>query len=204
MALEAVGNIAFGVHQKIAWQTDNPFIRATTGRWRQLGGSGLRDINADHSKIAVFELPDVRATPATDSVGSVFMRVRTDAFKEHIRFLFGFPSNSFCYDSVANKTHCSPIVKFTFVKMARKRKPANIVGKEIQKRRYELNLTQEQFATQCQLHGLDISRGTVSQIEAQIRCVSDSELFLLASVLGVSTESLYPATFKKTRRRKSK
>ena len=88
--------------------------------------------------------------------------------------------------------------------MAKKRKIANVVGKEIQKRRYQLDLTQEQFATQCQLHGLDISRGTVSQIEAQIRCVSDSELFLLASVLGVSTESLYPLNFRRTKRRKSK
>ena len=88
--------------------------------------------------------------------------------------------------------------------MARKRKPANIVGKEIQKRRYELALTQEQFATQCQIHGLDMSRGTISQIEAQIRCVSDAELFLLASILGVSTDSLYPAGFKKTKRQKSK
>ena len=90
------------------------------------------------------------------------------------------------------------------MKKARKRKPANVVGKEIQKRRYEMNLTQEQFATQCQLHGLDISRGTVSQIEAQIRCVSDSELFLLAAVLGVSTESLYPENFKKAKRQKIK
>ena len=88
--------------------------------------------------------------------------------------------------------------------MARKRKFANVVGKEIQKRRYELDLTQEEFASKCQLHGLDISRGTVSQIEAQIRCVSDSELFLLASVLGVSTESLYPPSFKRAKRRKSK
>jgi hypothetical protein len=30
------------------------------------------------------------------------------------------------------------------------------------------------------------------------------ELFLLASVLGVSTESLYPPSFKKAKRRKSK
>jgi transcriptional regulator with XRE-family HTH domain len=88
--------------------------------------------------------------------------------------------------------------------MARKRKPANVVGKEIQKQRYHLGLTQEQFASKCQLAGLDISRGTVSQIEAQIRCVSDSELFQLASVLGVSTESLYPASFKKAKRQKSK
>jgi transcriptional regulator with XRE-family HTH domain len=88
--------------------------------------------------------------------------------------------------------------------MARKPKPANVVGKEIQKQRYQLDLTQEEFASKCQLQGLDISRGTVSQIEAQIRCVSDAELFLLASVLGVTTDSLYPAGFKKAKRQKSK
>lgn len=76
--------------------------------------------------------------------------------------------------------------------MARKPQPANIVGKEIQKRRYALGLTQEQFATQCQLSGLDMSRGTISQIEAQIRCVSDSELFQLATTLGVTIDSLFP------------
>ena len=88
--------------------------------------------------------------------------------------------------------------------MARKNKPANVVGKEIQKRRYRLGLTQEQFAAQCQLHGLDISRGTVSQIEARIRCVSDDELFQLASVLGVTTDSLFPAASKKAKRGRKK
>jgi len=87
MALEAVGNVALGVHQEIAWQTDNPFIRATTGRSRQLGSGGIRDVDADHGKIAIFKLPNVWATPAADSVGSIFMRVRTDAFKKHNRFV---------------------------------------------------------------------------------------------------------------------
>jgi transcriptional regulator with XRE-family HTH domain len=86
--------------------------------------------------------------------------------------------------------------------MGKTKQPANIVGKEIQKRRYELGLTQEQFAAKCQLHGLDISRGTVSQIEAQVRCVSDSELLLLASVLGVSTDSLYPSHAVKAKRKR--
>ncbi len=88
--------------------------------------------------------------------------------------------------------------------MARKTTPANVVGKEIQKRRYHLGLTQEQFAGKCQLAGLNISRGTVSQIEAQLRCVNDSELFLLASVLGVSTETLYPLSFKKAKRKRQR
>jgi len=77
--------------------------------------------------------------------------------------------------------------------MARTKTPANIVGPQIRKRRSELDLTQEELATRCQLQGFDISRGTLSQIEAQLRCVSDDELLALARVLMVTTDSLYPA-----------
>lgn len=61
-------------------------------------------------------------------------------------------------------------------------------------------MTQEEHATQCQLEGLDISRGTLSQIEAQVRCVTDDELFLVARVLKVSTDSLFPTQIKKGRK----
>lgn len=85
--------------------------------------------------------------------------------------------------------------------MGKTKQPANVVGKQIQKFRLGLQLTQEQFAAKCQLHGFDISRSTVGQIEAQVRCVSDSELFTLASVLKVSTDSLFPSHTVKTRRK---
>jgi hypothetical protein len=85
MALEAVWNVAFGVHQKIAWQPDNPLIRATSGCWRQFVGGSIRDVDADNGKITAFKFPNVRATPATDSMDSVFVRVRTNAFKKHNR-----------------------------------------------------------------------------------------------------------------------
>ena len=88
--------------------------------------------------------------------------------------------------------------------MARTRQPANVIGKEIQKRRYQLGLTQEEFAAKCQVQGLNISRGTVSQIEAQVRCVKDTELLALASVLEVSTDSLYPTSLRKSKRRRQK
>ena len=78
-------------------------------------------------------------------------------------------------------------------KQRKKKKPANIVGPQIQKLRYGLGLTQEQFAARCQLRGLDISRGTLSQIEAQLRCVIDSELLLIAKILRVSTDDLLKA-----------
>ena len=88
--------------------------------------------------------------------------------------------------------------------MARTRQPANVIGKEIQKRRYQLGLTQEEFAAKCQLRGLNITRGTVSQIEAQVRCVRDTELFTLASILDVSIDSLYPASFRRSKRKRQK
>ena len=77
------------------------------------------------------------------------------------------------------------------LEMPRTKHPANIVGPQIRLRRSALDLTQEQLALKCQLAGLDISRGTLSQIEARIRCVTDDELLALAKVLGVSTDSLF-------------
>ena len=77
-------------------------------------------------------------------------------------------------------------------RMARTKKPANIVGPQVRKRRSELGLTQEKLATRCQLNGFDISRATLSQIEAQLRCVADDELLALARILGVTTDSLFP------------
>jgi transcriptional regulator with XRE-family HTH domain len=84
--------------------------------------------------------------------------------------------------------------------MARTKTPANIVGPQIRKRRNQLGLTQEALAAQCQLHGLDISRGTLSQIEARLRCVTDDELLALARVLKVSTDSLFPVGLKKSKK----
>lgn len=84
--------------------------------------------------------------------------------------------------------------------MARTKTPANIVGPQIRKRRNELGLTQEGFAARCQLNGLDISRGTLSQIEARLRCVTDDELLALARALGVSIETLFPAEAKRKKK----
>ncbi len=86
-----------------------------------------------------------------------------------------------------------------FKPMARTKTPANIVGPQIQQQRNRLGLTQEEFAARCQLNGLDISRGTLSQIEARLRCVTDDELLALALTLDVSTDSLFPTATKKRR-----
>jgi transcriptional regulator with XRE-family HTH domain len=75
---------------------------------------------------------------------------------------------------------------------APRKAPANVVGPQVQKLRYELGLTQEKLAARCQLAGLDISRATLAQIETRLRCVTDLELFLLARVLKATTDSLSP------------
>jgi transcriptional regulator with XRE-family HTH domain len=76
--------------------------------------------------------------------------------------------------------------------MPRKTLPANVVGPKIREFRKKLGFTQDAFATQCQLAGLDISRSTLGQIESRLRFVSDSELIVIASLLGVATEQLFP------------
>jgi len=74
--------------------------------------------------------------------------------------------------------------------MPRKQYPANVVGPQIRKLRGKLDLTQERLAANCQLAGLDISRSTLGQIEA--RYVTDEELMVVAALLGVTLETLYP------------
>jgi len=84
--------------------------------------------------------------------------------------------------------------------MARTKTPANLVGPQIRARRNQLGLTQEELSVQCQLSGFDISRGTLSQIEARLRCVTDDELLAFSRVLKVSIDSLFPIESKKRKK----
>ena len=85
------------------------------------------------------------------------------------------------------------------------KEPANVVGPQIQKLRYDLGLTQEQLAARCQVKGLDISRETLAQIESRLRCVTDKELIFFANLFDVSIDGLFPiATRKRPRKRKRK
>ncbi len=69
----------------------------------------------------------------------------------------------------------------------------NIVGPTIRKLRSQQNLTQEMFAARCGVLGWDLSRATLSKIEARLRCVTDSELQILSEALKVKVEALFPA-----------
>jgi transcriptional regulator with XRE-family HTH domain len=66
----------------------------------------------------------------------------------------------------------------------------NIVGSVIREIREKKRLTQAQFVAKLNLAGWDLSRGTFSKIEAQIRCVTDYELLKLAEVTGIDPTEL--------------
>ena len=74
----------------------------------------------------------------------------------------------------------------------KQKKSQNIVGPQIKKLRYQQGLTQELFAARCSVLGLELSRATLSKIEAQLRCVTDSELVMLAEALRVDAAFLLP------------
>lgn len=69
----------------------------------------------------------------------------------------------------------------------------NVVGPKIRQIRYQQDLTQNELSARIGRLGWDISRGTLSQIEAQLRCVTDFELLCLAKALKVSPENLLPS-----------
>jgi transcriptional regulator with XRE-family HTH domain len=71
-------------------------------------------------------------------------------------------------------------------------KKKNIVGPQVRKLRDHQGLTQELFAARCTVLGLELSRATLSKIEAQLRCVTDVELLVLAAALKVDVTALFP------------
>jgi DNA-binding XRE family transcriptional regulator len=67
----------------------------------------------------------------------------------------------------------------------------NIVGPRVQQIRLAKGMTQDAFTAECNLVGLNISRGTLAKIESQVRRVMDSEIVLLAKALRVDVSELY-------------
>lgn len=67
------------------------------------------------------------------------------------------------------------------------------VNFRVRKRRYERGLTQEQLAAQLTVKGFAITRGTLSKIEAQVRCVTDAEALGLAKAAKIPLTALFPA-----------
>jgi transcriptional regulator with XRE-family HTH domain len=74
----------------------------------------------------------------------------------------------------------------------------NAVGAKIRKLRNQRNWTQEILVARCNVAGCNISRGTLAKVEAQIRGVSDIELFTVAKAFAVQIEELFPKGFAAT------
>ena len=68
----------------------------------------------------------------------------------------------------------------------------NNIGPQVRRKRYALGWSQSIFAAKLQGAGLDISRGTLSKIEARLRFVDDKDLMFLAEVLKVPVQELFP------------
>jgi len=68
----------------------------------------------------------------------------------------------------------------------------NVIGPQVRRIRYERGFTQEALAAELQREGWDLSRSSLANLEAQDRWVVESELFLLARVLKVSMNDLFP------------
>ncbi len=68
----------------------------------------------------------------------------------------------------------------------------NNIGPQVRRKRYALGWSQSIFAAKLQRAGLDISRGTLSKIEARLRFVDDKDLMYLAEVLKIPVQELFP------------
>ena len=75
--------------------------------------------------------------------------------------------------------------------------PTNIIGRRVGKLRNQRGLSQDNLAVKCQRLGRDASRTTIAKLESGFRCVTDSELLLLARALEVSVSDLFPRGRKK-------
>lgn len=67
-----------------------------------------------------------------------------------------------------------------------------MVGPQVRKLRNRRGWTQSVLARKLQLHGWNISIGSLGKLEAQLRRVPDCELMFLAKVLAVEVSDLFP------------
>ena len=74
-----VRDVRFRVHQEVAWNEDNAFIGAATGRGRQFRSRAGRNVYADDREVTGFKLKNVRAVLERNRLRAVSVRVRADS-----------------------------------------------------------------------------------------------------------------------------
>jgi hypothetical protein len=68
----------------------------------------------------------------------------------------------------------------------------NIVGPVVRRIRYQRGMTQAMLTARCSSVGWDVGENTIAKIEAQIRCVTDTEITFLAKALRVKVQDIFP------------
>lgn len=79
------------------------------------------------------------------------------------------------------------------------KKGQNIIGSQVRERRKAKKMSQNKLATDCQLAGWQLSRETLSKIEAGLRCVTDAEVMFLSQMLECPVQNLMQASREKLR-----
>ncbi|SRR5579862_540633 len=83
--------------------------------------------------------------------------------------------------------------QFCAQKSTRLMKFRNIIGPQLRKLRYARHWSQSKLAIKLQCAGWDVSRSTVSKIEARLKFVLDFQLEYLTNVMNVELKELFPA-----------
>ena len=68
----------------------------------------------------------------------------------------------------------------------------NIVGKNIEILRKSRGIKQKDFIAQIQVMGCDMNPTSYSKLEGQLRVATDKEVYVIAKILNVPMEALYP------------
>ena len=69
---------------------------------------------------------------------------------------------------------------------------ANVVGRNIERLRKEKGIKQKDFIAKIQLMGCDMNPTSYSKLEGQVRSATDREIFVIAKILEVPMEALFP------------
>lgn len=67
----------------------------------------------------------------------------------------------------------------------------NIVGKNIERLRKEKGIKQKDIISKMQIMGCDINPTSYSKLEGQIRIATDREIYVIAKILNVTTDTLF-------------
>ena len=69
---------------------------------------------------------------------------------------------------------------------------SNLVGQKVEQLRKARGIKQRDFISRMQTMGLDINPTSYSKLEGQIRIASDREIYVIAKILNVPIDDLFP------------